>query len=97
MYRLTKEETETVISFNDKEAMASIYTCNKALVRKLDKFCEDYQCATVEQQNKYAKTYLMPKSWIKIHKPRLYSDKVKQKLRENAKANLIKKVAPAKK
>lgn len=34
---LTREEQETIINYNNAESVACIYTCNKALMRKLQK------------------------------------------------------------
>ena len=35
---LSLYEQETIINYNEEEATASIYTHNRALIRKLDKF-----------------------------------------------------------
>ena len=38
---LSLYEQETIINYNEEEATASIYTHNRALIRKLDKFAQE--------------------------------------------------------
>ena len=73
-YKLSKEESETTINFNDLDKIARIYTCNKALIRKLDNFCLSNPVFTLIKKDKYAGWYECPKKCIKIHKPRVQTE-----------------------
>lgn len=89
-YDLTKYEQETLIRYNQEEDAAIIDTCDKKLIRKLDKLCEKLSTITVENQNQYGKTYKLPKKWIKISTPRQLSEKTRKELAERAKSNFVK-------
>jgi hypothetical protein len=68
---LTRCEQETVINYDAGEEDASIYTRDRAVMRKLDalviEFSEVYRCI---KENDINKTYLMSKSYISYRKPR---------------------------
>jgi hypothetical protein len=87
-YKLTQWETETNINFNNKDAEAKVYTCNKALIRKIDKLCENYQEIVCVEHDEYSKTYTMPKSYIKIRTPIRLSDEKRQAMSQRAKDNI---------
>ena len=89
-YDLTKYEQETLISYNQEEDAAIIDTCNKKLIRKLDKLCEKLSTITVENQNRDGKIYKLPKKWIKISTPRQLAEKTRKGLAERAKSNFVK-------
>ena len=86
-YELTKYEQETIFSYNQEENFAIIDTCDKKLIRKLDKLCEKQPIITVENQNQHGKTYKLPKKWIKISTPRQLSEKTRKELAQRAKSN----------
>lgn len=70
---LTKYEMETIINFNEEEQMAEVYTYNKSMKRKLEKYSKEKQeeCKMVKIGNdNNAVKYLVPKKWIKIYPPR---------------------------
>lgn len=77
---LSNEEKETIIIFNDSEKTASVYTCNKSLKNKLDRFCSEEQEFTIIREDKYSKTYMIPKKCVKIFKPRKFSEEERQKM-----------------
>lgn len=83
----TNQELETIFNYNQAESTADIYTCDKALMRKLDSFCTvNPECKLLEQDD-CSKTYIIPKKWIKIKLPRILSDEEKVKMAERAKDN----------
>lgn len=89
-YDLTKYEQETLISYNQEEDAAIIDTCDKKMIRKLDKLCDKLLTITVENQNQHGKIYKLPKKWIKISTPRQLSEKTRKELAERAKSNFVK-------
>jgi hypothetical protein len=68
---LTRYEQETVINFNAGEETATLYTRDKAVMRKVDalviEFPEVYRCI---RETSVDKTYTVPKSYICYRKPR---------------------------
>ena len=63
---LSNIEKETIIIFNDSEKTASVYTCNKSLKNKLDRFCSEEKEFTIIREDEYSKTYLIPKNAILV-------------------------------
>ena len=84
---LTKYESETIIRFNDAEDEATIYTCNKSWMNRLDKLCEKSSEITVIKQDEFSKEYKIPKKWIKVKMPRQLSEKQRTELIKRAKEN----------
>ena len=77
--RLSKQEQETIINFNQGEDTASIYTCSKAWMRH----CEKILKLKPTTKYSYAREYECPKAWIKFpRKPRKLSEINKIKLRQ---------------
>ena len=74
MYKPSKEEKETVITFDQAGGTADFYTCDEAWKHKMDKLALQGQVIIEETQDKNSKTYIIPKKWIKVRKPRLYTD-----------------------
>ena len=85
MYQLTKYEQETIINFNAGESDATVYTRDKAIMRKLDtlvtEFPEVYRCIG---ETDIDKTYSMPKSAVTYRKPRRLSDDQREAARKRA-------------
>lgn len=78
-YQLTKYEMETIINYNDDGKDADVYTCNKALMRKLDRLCERFpDIYRLKRQDSCSKTYLLPKKFIAIRTPRILTQEQKQ-------------------
>lgn len=77
--RLTRQEQETIINFNQGEATAYIYTCSKSWIRHFEKVLKLNPTTT----HSYAREYECSKAWIrKPRKPRKMSDEQKQKLQQ---------------
>lgn len=86
MAQLTKYEQETIFNYNQEEKTASCYTCDAALIRKLDRLCENNEAITVSREGDGWKEYTFPKSWLKVRPPRELSDEQRQKLSERMKS-----------
>jgi hypothetical protein len=84
---LTRYEQETVINFNAGEEDASVYTRDRAVMRKLDalviEFPEVYRCI---KQTDIDKTYLIPKSYVSYRKPRRLTEEQREWQRERMRA-----------
>ena len=77
--RLTKQEQETIINFNQAEGVAYIYTCSKSWIRHMEKVL-GLKPTTI--YNPCRRAYECPKAWIKKpRKPRQMSETQKQELR----------------
>lgn len=83
--RLSSEERETIIRFDDSENVASIYTCNSTLKSKLDKLMSERTGISIVSEDEYSKTYILPKKWVKVVAPRILSDEQRSKMAEKAK------------
>ena len=76
--KLTRQEQETIINFNQAEGVAYIYTCSKAWIGHFEKVLG----LKPTKVHSYAREYECPKAWIKKpRKPRQMSETQKQKLR----------------
>ena len=82
-YGLSNEERETIISFNDGDSDGSVYTCNKALIRKLDGFCKKRpDLYKLDEKDECSKTYVFPKKLVSLRAPRILTQKQKEHLSE---------------
>lgn len=84
---LTLEEKETIILFNEADSQAKVYTCNKSMMRQLDELCKNSVEITEVLKDEHSKTYLLPKKWIKVRKPRQLSVEKRTELALRAKRN----------
>ena len=84
---LSLYERETIITYNEAESEASVYTHNKALRRTLDKLAqerpEDCRVDRVGHGGAAA-DYTIPKAWVKIRPPRVASEAQKAASRRAA-------------
>lgn len=86
MARLTRYEQETVINFNAGEPTATVYTKDKAVMRKLDKLVEEFpEIYKQIGQSKTDKVYSMPKSYISYRKQRKLSEEQRERARQRMK------------
>ena len=83
MTKLSRYEQETIINFNAREEMATVYTRDPAVMRRLDalviEFPEVYRCIGYTDIDK---TYEMPKSSVTYRKPRRLSEEQREQARE---------------
>ena len=80
---MARYEQETIISFNEEEKTAVIYTHNKVLRQKLEALTRDRpeDCRLVKVSHSgRAVDYVIPKSWIRIVSPRIASEAQKAAL-----------------
>ncbi len=79
--RLSAEERETIIIFNDDSAECEIYTCSKPLMTKLDKLCKaNPDSYRLIRQDAFSKTYTTKKTFISFR-----SGKVERKFTKEQK------------
>lgn len=83
MTPLTRYEQETIINFNAGEQNATVYTRDKAVMRKLDRLVNAFPAVyRLIGQTEHDKTYSMPKSHISYRKPRKLSDGQREQARK---------------
>ena len=82
MNKLTKYEMETIVNYNAAEQTATVYTRDKAVMRKLDRLVEAYpESYRLVDQTDIDKTYSMPKSYVNYRKPRTISTEQREQAR----------------
>ncbi len=77
MSELTNYERETIISYNEAEKTANVYTHNKSLRRKLEKLAaERPEECWLEKVSRFGEAvdYTVPKAWVKITPTRILSE-----------------------
>ncbi len=89
--KLSRYEQETVVNYNAGEQTATVYTRDKAVMRKLDTLAADFpDTYSLMEQDEVSKTYSFPKSYISYRKPRKISEEQRKKAREQMKKINIK-------
>ena len=79
MGSLSKYEQETIINFNAGEQSATVYTRDKAVMRKLDALVIEFpEVYKLVGETDIDKTYSMPKSCVSYRKPRKLNDKYRE-------------------
>ncbi|MFC1963115.1 hypothetical protein ACFLVI_00800 [Chloroflexota bacterium] len=63
--RLTKQEQETIINWNDEESVAYIYTCNQGWISHLEKLGFQPNIVHKDGRKIYAKEFIIPKRMIR--------------------------------
>lgn len=86
MANLTKYEQETIINYNNEEKVASIFTYDKSLIRKLDVRLSDYPDIKLIKQGEDWAEYQLPKKWIKVSFPRQLTDEQRAEMSNRMKA-----------
>jgi hypothetical protein len=80
---LKRYEQETIINFNAQDQIATLYTRDPAVMRKVDALVIDYpdtfKCIG---ETDIDKTYEMPKSVVTYRKPRRISDERRSQLQK---------------
>ena len=81
--KLSREEQETIITFNAKDKNATIYTRDPTVMREVDSlvigYSDIFKCVA---ESDIDKTYEMPKTAISYRKPRKLSDERRNQVRE---------------
>lgn len=72
--KLSRYEQETIVNYNAGEQTATLYTRDKAVMRKLDTLVADFpDTYKLTGQDEVSKTYSFPKSYVSYRKPRKLS------------------------
>ena len=81
--KLSRYEQETIVNYNAGEQTVTVYTRDKAVMRKLDTLVADFP-DTYKLMNKdeVSKTYSFPKSYISYRKPRAVSTEQRERARQ---------------
>lgn len=92
--KLTKYEKETIINFNQDEDFASVYTCDEAWIRAMDKLVKKDSRASEdkEKRDEYSKTYIIPKKAVKVRLSRVLSQSERNKRALQARSRFHNKV-----
>ena len=85
--KLTLYEMETTINYNQKDKTASIYTCDKGLMTKLENLRKKDKRIVLDVEDELSKTYIVPKSAIKVRMPAILSDEKRTELKLRALKN----------
>ena len=87
MTKLSRYEQETIINYNAGEEMATVYTREPVVIRRLDalviEFPDVYKCIA---ETDIDKTYEIPKSFISYRKPRILSEAQREQARKRMNA-----------
>ena len=90
--KLTRYEQETNINFNAGDQIATIYTRDPAVMRRIDalviEYPDTYKCIG---ETDIDKTYEMPKSFVSYRKPRRLSEEQREAARQRMNKITIKK------
>ncbi len=72
--KLSRYEQESILNYNAGEQTATLYTRDKAVMRKLDTLAADFpDTYNLIGQDEVSKTYSFPKSYVRYRKPRAVS------------------------
>ena len=81
--KMTRYEQETIINFNAGEQIATLYTRDPAVMRKIDALVIDFpdvfKCIGATDIDR---TYVMPKSSVTYRKPRNISKEQREEAKE---------------
>ena len=81
--KLSRYEQETVVNYNAGEQTTTLYTRDKAVMRKLDTLVADFpDTYSLMEQDEVSKTYFFPKSYISYRKPRTVSTEQRERARQ---------------
>ena len=81
--KLSRYEQETIVNYNAGDQTATLYTRDKAVMRKLDTLVADFpDTYSLMGQDEVSKTYSFPKSYVSYRKPRKLSDEQREKARK---------------
>ena len=85
-------EKETIITFDETNEPASVFTFNKALQNKLDKLCKDCpeSVRLTDEHREGSKRYSIPKNWVRVIQPPKYTDADRARRAEVARQNFNK-------
>ncbi len=81
--KLSRYEQESILNYNAGEQTATLYTRDKAVMRKLDTLVADFpETYKLTGQDEISKTYSFPKSYVNYRKPRIVSTEQRERTRQ---------------
>ena len=81
--KLSRYGQETVVNYNAGEQTATLYTRDKAVMRKLDTLVANFpDTYKLTGQDEVSKTYSFPKSYVSYRKPRAVSTEQRERARQ---------------
>ena len=81
--KLSRYERESILNYNAGEQTATLYTRDKAVMRKLDTLVADFpDTYKLTEQDEGSKTYSFPKSYVSYRKPRAVSTEQRERARQ---------------
>lgn len=84
--RISREEQETIINFNAKDKMATVYTRDPIFMKQMDRLVREYpdtfQCKSISEVDR---VYEVPATSVTFRKPRKLSVERLKKVREQIK------------
>ena len=90
--KLSRYEQETDVNYNAGEQTATVYTRDKAVMRKLDTLAADFpDTYSLMEQDEVSKTYSFPKSYVSYRKPRKLSEEQRKRAKENMTKIILKR------
>jgi len=92
---IQKEERETIITFNEKDPTASVYTMNGALIRKLEGLAQSHadDARRVKTYPDGAQEYEVPKKWVKVNVGLILTPEERERRSERGRANRLAQLA----
>lgn len=81
--KLSRYEQESILNYNAGEQTATLYTRDKAVMRKLDTLVADFpDTYSLMEQDEISKTYSFPKTYVSYRKPRAISKEQRERARQ---------------
>lgn len=74
-YKLTKLEKETIVTFNEAEPYAELYTTSAPVMRRMDKLAAENASFRAVKEDEVSKTYIFPKKYFKVRRPSVLEGK----------------------
>lgn len=78
--KLTNQERETIICFNEADKTAEVFTYNGRMLRDLDKLSSERPDEVQHKKDNGdgGHTYIVPKKWIKVRASRILTEEQKK-------------------
>ena len=87
--RIPREEQETIINFNAKDKIATVYTRDPTFMKQMDILVKEYpdtfRCRSVSEVDR---VYEVPATSVTFRKPRKLSNKQREAARERLESNI---------
>ena len=81
--KLSRYEQETIVNYNAGEQIATVYTRDKAVMRKLDTLVANFpDTYKLIKQDEVSTTYSFSKSYVSCRKPRTVSTEQRKRARQ---------------